>query len=122
MDERRAYPRLLCADMVAVRWSDSRGRVHYVTALLEDIAAHGACLQLEKPLPIDTAITLEHAKGEMKGIVRYCLYREIGYFVGIQFAQDSKWSKSRFVPQHLLDLEQLVMRQVKKPAHPRRMS
>jgi hypothetical protein len=114
MDERRADPRLLCADMVEIRWKDGRGRTRQTTALLEDIAAHGACLQLEKALALDTVITLEHAKGEMCGVVRYCIYQEIGYFVGIQFTPDSEWSRSKFTPQHLLDLEDLVMRRVKK--------
>ena len=110
MDERRADPRLLCADMVEVWWKDSRGRTHHSTALLEDIAAHGACLQLDKPIPLDTAIQIEHSTGAMQGTVRYCVYREIGYFVGVQFAPESEWSRSKFTPQHLLDLEELVMR------------
>src|SRR5215510_10202249 len=114
MDERRADPRLLCADMVEIYWRDSRGRTHNTTALLEDIATHGACLQLEKPLPLDTLITLEHAKGEMRGAVRYCVYQEIGYFVGIQFTPESEWTRSKFTPQHLLDLEELVMQQVRR--------
>jgi hypothetical protein len=114
MDERRADPRLLCADMVEVWWDDSRGRTHHATALLEDIATNGACLQLDRALPIDIVVTIEHSKGDMRGTVRYCAYQEIGYFVGVQFAADSVWSRSKFTPQHLLDLESLVMRQVKK--------
>jgi hypothetical protein len=114
MDERRADARLLCADMVNVVWSDAAGRRHKATALLEDIATHGACLQLERALPLDTMITLEHPKAQMHGAVRYCVYREIGYFVGVQFTPDSEWSRSKFTPQHLLDLEQLVMQSVSK--------
>ena len=100
--------------MVEVRWKDKDGRAHHVTALLEDIATHGACLQLEKALPLDMAVTIAHLKGEMHGSVRYCIYQEIGYFVGVQFAAHSEWSRNKFTPQHLLDLEQLVMRRAKK--------
>jgi hypothetical protein len=104
--------------MVEIRWRDACGRSHYATALLEDIATHGACLQLDHALPVDTTITIEHAKGEMRGVVRYCIYQEIGYFLGIQFTPDSAWSPGKFTPQHLLDLEELVMRRAKMPAAP----
>lgn len=106
--------------MVEIRWEDAGGRSRHATALLEDIATHGACLQLDQALPIDTLIMIEHAKGEMRATVRYCIYQEIGYFLGIQFTSDSAWSRSRFTPQHLLDLEELVMRRAKKPAPPRK--
>jgi hypothetical protein len=105
--------------MVQIRWTDGRGRSQEATALLEDIATHGACLQVEKALPLGTAITLKHPSGEMHGIIRYCAYREIGYFVGLQFDLDSEWSPNKFTPQHLLDLEELVMRHARKPRHMR---
>jgi hypothetical protein len=114
MDERRADARMLCADMVTIRWNDAAGRPHQDTALLEDIAPHGACLQVELALPLNLEITLEHPKAVMRGSVRYCVYREIGYFVGVQFTPDSEWSRSKFTPQHLLDLEQLVIESVRK--------
>jgi hypothetical protein len=40
--------------------------------------------------------------------VRYCVYREIGYFAGVEFEPQSKWSRKTYKPQHLLDLQQLV--------------
>ena len=118
MDERRADARLLCADVVEISWTNSGGMVCQAMALLEDIATHGACLQLDKPIPLHTSITLQHAKGEMRGVVRYCVFREIGYFVGIQFTPESAWSRSKFTPQHLLDLEDLVMQRLSRTARP----
>src|SRR5438067_2273586 len=79
MDERRADARMLCADMVMIGWNDAAGRPHEDTALLEDIAPHGACLQVDLALPLDTEIIMEHPKARMRGTVRYCVYREIGY-------------------------------------------
>jgi hypothetical protein len=110
MDERRKEARMLCADMVDICWKDAKGRPQRATALLEDIAPHGACLQVDKALPLETEITIEHPKAQMRGAVRYCAYRDIGYFLGLQFSADSEWSKHKFTPQHLLDLEELVMR------------
>ena len=49
-------------------------------------------------------------KKEFAGVVRYCVYREIGYFTGVQFDSDSRWSKAKYRPQHLLDLERLLER------------
>jgi hypothetical protein len=48
--------------------------------------------------------------------VRYCIYREIGYFVGVQFTAGSKWTRKQFEPQHLLDLERLVRRCARRAA------
>jgi hypothetical protein len=117
MQERRAESRILCADMVNVRWKDANGRQCQATALLEDIAPHGACLQLDTALPLHVDLILEYGKIRMEGAVRYCVYRDIGYFIGVQFMSDSEWSRSKFTPQHLLDLEELVMRHARKSAH-----
>ena len=105
---------MLCADMVDIRWKDAAGRQHRATALLEDIAPHGACLQVEQALPLETEIVIDHPKAQMRGAVRYCAYRDIGYFLGLQFTPDSEWSQHKFTPQHMLDLEDLVMRSLKK--------
>lgn len=113
MEERRADTRLLCADMVDICWKDERGSTHLTSALLEDIAVHGACLQLERALPLHVSVTIQHASGEIRGNVRYCIYQEIGYFVGVQFDADCEWSRNQFTPQNLLDLEQLVIRRAR---------
>jgi len=77
-------------------------------ALLEDICTSGACLQLETPVPLGTEMHWKFPKQECRGLVRYCVYREIGYFVGVEFSPTSKWSKKRYKPQHLLDLQKLL--------------
>ena len=104
---------MLCADMVDVCWT-AGGRRNRTTALLEDISVHGACLQFEMELPLGAELTIEHGEIRMQGTVRYCVYREIGYFVGIEFQQGSEWSRSRFTPEHMLDLEQLVLRSARR--------
>ena len=40
---------------------------------------------------------------ELAGVVRYCLYRESGYFLGVEFNVACKWSAKDFQPKHLLD-------------------
>jgi hypothetical protein len=94
---------MMCADMMEVCWKDQAGKTQRSTALLEDICASGACLQFETPVPLGSEICWECPKQKFKGYVRYCVYREIGYFIGVEFTSDSKWSAKAFKPQHLLD-------------------
>jgi len=108
MQERRCEVRMLCADMVKVSWKDALGKRRRSVGLLEDISSSGACLQLETPVPKGAEIRWACPKQEFSGLVRYCVYREIGYFVGVEFKEDSHWSQRTYEPQHLLDLEQLL--------------
>ena len=110
MQERRSEVRMLCADMLEVCWKDQAGKMRKATALLEDIAASGACLQLEMAVPLEAEIRWKSPRQEFAGRVRYCVYREIGYFVGVEFDPESKWSMETYMPQHLLDLQKLVRR------------
>lgn len=99
---------MLCADMVEIRWKDRSGKQKKAVALLEDISSSGACLQLETPIPLGVELGWDAPKQFFAGYVRYCVYREIGYFVGVEFSKSSRWSKSAYTPQHMLDLERLV--------------
>jgi hypothetical protein len=112
----RSESRMLCADLVDIRWKDKTGRGRKATALLEDISASGACVQLEGPIPQNTVVKICHPKGELEGTVRYCVYREIGYFVGLQFVEDSKWSRKQYQPEHMLDMPRLLARGLKNVA------
>ena len=108
MEEKRSEARMLCADMVEILWKDRSGRQHKATGLLEDISTSGACLQMEMPVPLGAEIGWEAPAQFFAGYVRYCVYREIGYFIGVEFSKSSRWSKRAYTPQHLLDLERLV--------------
>jgi len=98
----------MCADMVEVRWRDRSGKERGAIAILEDISASGACLQLELPIPLGVEIQWDTARQQFQGYVRYCVYREIGYFVGVEFDASFKWSKKAFRPTHFLDPQTLV--------------
>jgi hypothetical protein len=47
------------------------------------------------------------------GKVRYCVFREIGYFLGVEFEPGNRWSLRSYKPQHLLDPRKLVNRATK---------
>ena len=77
-------------------------------ANLEDICATGLCLQSELRIPEGASISIRYAGGELCGKVRYCVFREIGFLIGIEFEEGSRWSKEDFRPEHLLDMEQVT--------------
>jgi hypothetical protein len=107
---------MLCADLVDVRYKDKTGRVRKAVANLEDISTSGVCLQLDAPIPVDTTLRISHPKAEFEGSVRYCMFRDIAYFVGVQFTSGCKWSRRHYRPLHLLDLRSLVIRSAKRAA------
>ncbi len=111
MPERRLEGRLLCSEVLEVAWKDKSGWARTSTALLEDISGAGACLQIEVPIPTRTRVQLHVHKATLSGEVRYCAFREIGYFVGLQFPDEQRWSRRLFRPRHLVDVQRLAARQ-----------
>ncbi|HTP89782.1 MAG TPA: PilZ domain-containing protein [Bryobacteraceae bacterium] len=116
MLDRRIETRLLCSDLVDVEWKDKTDRLHRCVANLEDISLSGACLQLDRPIPLGSPMRITYPKGELAGVVRYCVFREIGFFLGVEFEDGCRWSQRQFRPQHLLDPRKLVMRAVNRVA------
>jgi hypothetical protein len=107
MQERRNETRMLCADMVDVSWKEGPRR-RRATGLLEDISASGACFQIESPVPVGAELHWRCPDREFRGSVRYCVYREIGYFVGVVFTRGCRWSRRLYKPEHLLDPARLA--------------
>ena len=112
---------MLCADMVNVQWKDKSGRTRKLVANLEDISISGACLQLDVPVPLQTVMRITYRKGKvegkvlgrLEGKVQYCVYHQIGYFVGVEFGEGYRWSQREFKPQHMVDPRRLTVRAVK---------
>jgi hypothetical protein len=100
MQDRRAEHRLLCADLVEIEWRDKSGRLRRTMANLEDISHSGACLQLDCAIPIHTQVKIIFT-GDLVGIIRYCVYREIGHFLGVRF--DEEVDAAELKPQYPFD-------------------
>jgi hypothetical protein len=114
MFDRRIETRILCADLVEVHWRDKTARVRKTVANLEDISLSGACLQVENAIPLQTDVRISYHSGELVGKIRYCVYREIGYFLGVEFDPSNRWSQQQYRPQHMLDPRRLVIRTVNR--------
>jgi hypothetical protein len=105
---------MLCADLVDIQWRDPNGRRRRGVANLEDISLSGACLQVERPVALGSALEISYPNGELSGKVKYCVFREIGYFLGVEFMPGTRWSQREFRPQHLLDPRRLLSRAVNR--------
>ncbi len=101
---------MLCADLIDVYWKDKSGRSRSALANLEDISHSGACIQMDAPVPLETLLRMAHSNTEMQGRVRYCVFRDTGYFMGVDFEPGRGWTRNRFRPKHLLDPRELIGR------------
>jgi hypothetical protein len=113
---------MLCADIVDVQWKDKSGSIRKGTANLEDISLSGACLQVDRPIPLQTDVRISYPKGVLVGKIRYCVFREIGYFLGVEFEPGCHWSARHYRPQHLLDPRRLVVRSVNRASEGRELA
>ncbi len=127
MSERRYESRFLCADLVRVEWKADSGPgalpgaggdiFRTVEAVLEDISPMGACVQVEDRIPLGASISISAVSTPrdashpalFTGCVSYCVFRDYGYFVGVQFSNETRWSSGIFEPQHLTNLEALML-------------
>lgn len=99
MSERRAEQRFMCSDLVTVEL-ENHGPT--VVANLEDISPSGACLGMQEAVPAGAKVVLHCSGCRFRGEVRYCVFHETGYQVGLAL-MECKWSKENFKPKHLLD-------------------
>ena len=99
---------MMCADLVDVRWTDRSGRSRGAVANLEDISRSGVCLHMDGEIPLTTVVRITYPKGEFLGVVQYCQFKEIGYYVGVRFEDGTKWSEINFTPMHLFDPREMV--------------
>jgi hypothetical protein len=122
MQEKRSDNRLLCAELVELVWQPESGKQRRSIANLEDISLSGVCVQLEREIRPGTPVAINYGDGELLGTVRYCLYREFGYFLGVELKEGSRWSSQHYKPQHLLDPRELVEQAVLRRTSEQRSS
>lgn len=109
---RRSTLRSLCADLLKIRWTDDTGSSHREVATLEDISPTGACLKVEKPIPVGTTLAILYPSGSYQAQVKRCDPQMDWYFVGVEFAPGYRWSKEQFEPAHLLEFRFRTGKQV----------
>jgi hypothetical protein len=102
------HPRMMCADLIETWWMDESGHRQEAVANLEDISSSGVCLQLDAPVAHGLLMHIHHDEMEFVGRVRYCVFRDTGYFLGVEFEEGFEWDQQLFRPKHLLDPRSLI--------------
>ena len=94
--------------MARLSWVDGNDKRQPMEAVLEDISKIGACVQVEEPMPLGAMVAITTGGARFSGYVTHCVYRDYGYFVGIRFSGQTKWSAGTYQPEHLTSLQQLA--------------
>jgi hypothetical protein len=92
-----------CSELVAVINVTRRGAAQSVTGNLEEIGERSAVVLTECPLPVGSRVHIACRTHVLKGATTSCKFDHVlGYFLEIELAPASRWSRRWFSPQHLL--------------------
>jgi hypothetical protein len=97
---KRSEKRLLCSDLVRIRWVDGQGARREEIVVLEGYSASGASMLMGLPIGEGTPVTLCGREEEYRATVRHCGPAPNGYLVGLSFGDQPR----NYVPEHLLDV------------------
>ncbi len=101
---RSVQARVLCSELVEIRWMRLDGCTESTVANMEEIWRTGATLDAEVSLPEGAVIRLRYGSDSLEARVLYCQQNPTGYTLGIQFAGASFWTPERFLPAHAVEL------------------
>ena len=103
MSTRNSQMHYLCSDLVTVNFTDHAGHRRRITANLEEIAPHRLSLLMDSRIPAGTRATIETKGLTLRGCARRAEHSQnLGWFIEIRLAPESRWSRDRFSPEHLL--------------------
>jgi hypothetical protein len=100
-----------CSELVSIVNVTRRGVSQSVTGNLEEIGERSAVVLTDCPLPVASRVHIACREHVLRGITKSCeLHRELGYFVEIELAPASRWSRRWFSPLHLLPRREFQLR------------
>ncbi|MDQ6664824.1 MAG: hypothetical protein M3Z23_10560 [Acidobacteriota bacterium] len=95
--------RVLCSELVVLKWKDVSGIDRESVGDLEAISPSEAWLQVDHPIPEATPLSIGVRRAELKGKVYKCTVQDAAHGLAVQFDCGTKWSRRCFTPKHLLD-------------------
>lgn len=98
-----AGTRVLCSELVLLKWRDPSGMERESVGDLEAISSSEAWLQVDDPIPEATPLRIGVRRAELKGTVRKCTVQDAVHGLAVRFDHGTKWSRRYFTPKHLLD-------------------
>ena len=100
-----------CSELVTVVNVTRKGVAEPLTGNLEEIGERSALVLTESPLPVASRVHIACREHVLRGVTKSCEFADgLGYFVEIEFAPASRWSRHWFSPLHLLLRRELELR------------
>ena len=100
-----------CSELVAIVNVTRRGVAKSVSGNLEEIGKSSALVLTESPLAVGSRVHIACRSHVLKGATTSCKFHHaLGYFLEIQLAPASRWSRRWFSPRHLLLRRELQLR------------
>lgn len=103
MAKQLSVERNWCSELVSIVNVTRRGVANSVTGNLEEIGERSALVLTECPLPVGSRVHIACRSHVLKGATTSCEFQSaLGYFLEIELAPASRWSRGWFSPRHLL--------------------
>ncbi len=103
MTKQVSLERHWCSELIAIINVTRRGVAKSITGNLEEIGERSALVFSESPLPVGSRVHIACRKHILKGATTTCeFHEELGYFLEIELAPASRWSRRWFEPLHFL--------------------
>ena len=96
--------RLLCSDLIKIRWMDCHGARREEIAVLEGYSISRASLFMGVSIGESTPVTLCGGDEEFRATVRHCVPAPNGYLAWVDFLDQLHG----YLPEHLLDPSRLT--------------
>lgn len=109
MQDGNTLSKVLCSELVHLKWQNPAGTELAITGDLEAISPFQAWLQTDSPITESTMVTIGYGPGELKGVVRTCTAEDQVFGLRVELDSGTPWSRRRFHPKHLLDPTVLVV-------------
>jgi hypothetical protein len=78
---------------------------------LEEIAESSAVVLTESPVPVQSRVHIACATHVLRGVSKSCTFDPLlGYYLEIELAPASRWSRAWFSPKHLVTPHDLELR------------
>ena len=100
-----------CSELVSVVRVNRSGGSESIPGNLEEIGEGSAVVLTEAPLPLQSRVHIACRTHVLRGVSKSCEYDPmLGYYIEIELAPASRWSRAWFAPRHLVTLRHLELR------------
>jgi hypothetical protein len=111
MAKQTSLERNWCSELVSVVRVNRSGTVESIPGNLEEIGEQSALVLTECPIRAGTRVHIACSAHVLRGTTSSCEYNPgLGYFVEIELAPASRWSRNWFTPRHLVPVRDYQVR------------